>query len=61
MDSCTGEVLLGGPVGSVGVNLVLVHLVVGPTLDGPPLLPATGSSGYFREVSTSSFRGRMHK
>jgi hypothetical protein len=31
-------VLLGDHVGSVGVTLVLVHVVVGPELDGPPLL-----------------------
>ena len=59
MDSWTGEVMLGGPLGIVGVNLVLVHVVVRPVLAGPPLLPATGCSGYFREISTSSFRGRM--
>ena len=38
MGSCTGKVLLGDHVGSVGVTLVLVHVVVGPELDGPPLL-----------------------
>ena len=60
MDSCTGEVMLGGPLGIVGVNLVLVRVDVRHVLAGPPLLPATGCSCYFREISTSSFRGLMH-
>ena len=49
MDSCTGEVMLGGPLGIVGVNLVLVRIDVRHVLAGPPLLPATGCYCYFLE------------